>query len=97
MDDGIRHKPRTSPRVLILLVAIFTVLALVVGFQLTQHLPTAGTPTKSTGEVSLSMYTQIQPGMGYAEMYSWTNSDGSNMNVMLQNDRVVSKAQFGLK
>lgn len=30
-------------------------------------------------------------------MYSWANSDGSNMNAMFQNDKLVSKAQFGLK
>lgn len=30
-------------------------------------------------------------------MYAWQNPDGSNMNVMFQNDKVVSKAQFGLK
>ena len=30
-------------------------------------------------------------------MYSWMNPNGSNMNVMLQNNKVVSKAQFGLK
>lgn len=30
-------------------------------------------------------------------MYMWQNRDGSNMNVMLQNGRVVQKAQFGLK
>jgi len=30
-------------------------------------------------------------------MYSWANSDGSNMNAMFQNDRLISKAQFGLK
>lgn len=30
-------------------------------------------------------------------MYQWKNSDGSNFNVMLQNDRVVMKAQYGLK
>jgi hypothetical protein len=29
-------------------------------------------------------------------MYSWTNSNGSNMNAMFQNGRLVSKAQFGL-
>src|SRR5271154_1926143 len=35
---------------------------------------------------------------GYSTvMYSWKNRNGSNMNVMLQNDRVVSKAQFGLR
>jgi hypothetical protein len=35
---------------------------------------------------------------GYSTvMYSWKNRGGSNMNVMLQNGRVVSKAQFGLR
>lgn len=30
-------------------------------------------------------------------MYSWQNVDGSNMNAMFQNDRLVMKAQFGLR
>jgi ribosomal protein S17E len=30
-------------------------------------------------------------------MYMWQNKDGSNMNVMFQNDAVNNKAQFGLK
>ena len=30
-------------------------------------------------------------------MYSWMNSNGSNMNAMFQNDALVQKAQFGLK
>jgi hypothetical protein len=30
-------------------------------------------------------------------MYSWQNPGGSNMNAMFQNDRLISKAQFGLK
>lgn len=30
-------------------------------------------------------------------MYSWTNSNGSNMNAMFQNGRLVNKAQFGLR
>jgi len=30
-------------------------------------------------------------------MYSWTNSDGSNMNAMFQNGALVMKAQFGLR
>lgn len=30
-------------------------------------------------------------------MYSWTNHDGSNMNAMFQNDRLMQKAQFGLR
>jgi len=30
-------------------------------------------------------------------VYQWINADGSNMNAMFQNDRLVQKAQFGLK
>lgn len=29
-------------------------------------------------------------------MYQWVNSNGSNMNAMFQNDKLISKAQFGL-
>lgn len=29
-------------------------------------------------------------------MYSWSNSNGSNMNAMFQNNRLINKAQFGL-
>ena len=31
------------------------------------------------------------------KMYMWQNSNGSNMNAMFQNDRLVQKAQFGLE
>lgn len=30
-------------------------------------------------------------------MYMWQNGDGSNMNVMFQNDKMVQKGQFGLR
>jgi len=30
-------------------------------------------------------------------MYAWKNSDGSNMNALFQNGKLISKAQFGLK
>ncbi len=30
-------------------------------------------------------------------MYQWINANGSNMNAMFQNDRMIQKAQFGLK
>ena len=29
-------------------------------------------------------------------MYSWVNDNGSNMNAMFQNNKLVTKAQFGL-
>ena len=31
------------------------------------------------------------------KVYAWQNSDGSNMNAMFQNDKLIQKAQFGLK
>lgn len=30
-------------------------------------------------------------------MFQWTNPGFSNMNAMFQNDRLISKAQFGLR
>jgi hypothetical protein len=30
-------------------------------------------------------------------MYQWVNSSGGNMNAMFQNDKLIQKAQFGLK
>jgi len=30
-------------------------------------------------------------------MYQWVNEDGSNMNIIFQNDKVIQKAQFGLR
>jgi len=37
------------------------------------------------------------PGTPVTVMYSWQNADGSNMNAMFQDDKLVTKAQFGLK
>lgn len=35
---------------------------------------------------------------GYATvMYSWSNENGSNMNAMFQNGKLVNKAQYGLR
>jgi len=30
-------------------------------------------------------------------MYGWSNANGSNMNAMFQNDKLIQKAQFGLR
>ena len=30
-------------------------------------------------------------------MYQWVNNNGSNMNAMFQNDKLIQKAQLGLK
>jgi hypothetical protein len=35
--------------------------------------------------------------VGYVSvMYIWKNSDGSNMNALFQNGKLLNKAQFGL-
>ncbi len=31
------------------------------------------------------------------KMYGWTNKDGSNFNAMFENDKLINKAQLGLK
>jgi hypothetical protein len=30
-------------------------------------------------------------------MYTWTNPDGSNMNAIFQNDKLIQRAQYGLE
>lgn len=47
------------------------------------------------GEGELSSQGKIMDST--SEIYSWINSDGSNMNVTFQNNKVESKAQFELK
>jgi hypothetical protein len=47
-----------------------------------------GTSGEELSRSDLAGYTTI--------MYSWSNSNGSNMNAMFQNNRLVNKAQFGL-
>ena len=47
------------------------------------------------GEGQLTSQTQIMDTK--SEIYSWINSNGSNMNVTFQNSAVDSKAQFELK
>ena len=52
------------------------------------------------GEELSSSRTEGVPGVMESVttvMYSWVNRDGSNMNAMFQNDKLVQKAQFGLK
>jgi len=48
-----------------------------------------GDPGKEMSRSDIAGYTTI--------MYSWSNSGGSNMNAMFQNDKMVNKAQFGLR
>lgn len=48
-----------------------------------------GSPGEEAARSSLAGYTTV--------MYSWKNANGSNMNAMFQNDRLVTKAQFGLR
>ena len=54
----------------------------------------------SRGEETGSNRMEGVPGVMeslYTVMYSWQNRDGSNMNAMFQNDKLMNKAQFGLK
>jgi len=48
-----------------------------------------GTPGQELSRSDLAGYTTV--------MYSWSNPNGSNMNAMFQNGRLVNKAQFGLR
>jgi hypothetical protein len=52
------------------------------------------------GEESASGHFDGAPGVipsVTTKIYSWANRGGSNMNAMFQNDKLVTKAQFGLK
>ena len=51
------------------------------------------------GELGASTSMPAVPGVMAAiesKIYLWKNSDGSNMNVQFQNDKVIGKAQAGL-
>ena len=49
------------------------------------------------GEKGKEMSRTEIPGTPLTVMYGWQNSDGSNMNAMFQDDKLITKAQFGLK
>lgn len=54
----------------------------------------------SSGEENSSNRLEGIPGVMdsvFTVMYSWQNRDGSNMNAIFQNDKLVTKAQFGLR
>jgi len=54
----------------------------------------------SKGELNSSSHIDGIPGVMPSistKMYSWINIDGTNMNIILQNDEVKNKAQFGLE
>jgi rubrerythrin len=50
-------------------------------------------------EISRNRLDGVPGAMGPIEtiMYQWVNDSGSNMNAMFQNDRLIQKAQFGLR
>ena len=58
------------------------------GMSYEQVLSIVGTPGVELSRSDIAGYTTV--------MYSWKNSNGSNMNAMFQNGRLVNKAQFGL-
>jgi hypothetical protein len=52
--------------------------------------------------VSLAAYDRIRPGMSYRRdntmvMYEWRLPGGANVNVVFENNRLIQKAQFGLR
>jgi hypothetical protein len=54
----------------------------------------------SRGEENASSRMEGVPGVMRdltTKAYSWVNPDGSNMTALFQNDKLIVKAQFGLK
>ena len=55
------------------------------------------------GEDGQEMSSSVMPGIPgvmpsiTTKSYGWKNTDGSNTIIMFQNDRMMTKAQFGLK
>lgn len=49
------------------------------------------------GEPGQEMSRVEVPGTPVTVMYSWQNTDGSNMNATFQDNKLVTKAQFGLQ
>ena len=52
---------------------------------------------KILGDRSGELLSSNKIGDTRTELYSWSNPDGSNMNLMFQNYRLVQKAQYGLE
>ena|SRR5579863_7457247 len=111
---GLAGLPTANPKRRQGIGAAAAVLAVLLGFALTNH---------GLMEYSLTVtqtdYERIESGMTYGQvlaiigapgvelsrseiagyatvMYSWKNWNGSNMNAVFQNDRLVTKAQFGI-
>lgn len=62
---------------------------LVDGMSYTDAVKVIGAPGAELSRSALADTTTV--------MYSWMNDDGSNMNAMFQNGKMISKAQFGLR
>ena len=58
------------------------------GMSYSQAVAVIGEPGEETSRTDMAGYVTVA--------YSWKNYDGSNAIVMFQNDKLVSKAQFGL-
>jgi uncharacterized protein DUF3862 len=48
-----------------------------------------GDPGEEISQSDIAGYTSV--------MYAWKNSNGSNMNALFQNGKLINKAQFGLR
>jgi hypothetical protein len=58
------------------------------GMSYSEAVSVIGDPGEEVSRTNMAGYVTV--------MYSWKNYDGSNANAMFQNDRLVSKAEFGL-
>jgi hypothetical protein len=58
------------------------------GISYSQAVTIIGDPGEETSRTDMAGYVTVA--------YSWKNYDGSNAILMFQNDKLVSKAQFGL-
>ena len=61
----------------------------IVGMTYTEVKEIIGAPGEELSKNNMAGFTTV--------MYSWVNSNGSNMNAIFQDNRLVQKAQFGLQ
>lgn len=66
------------------------------GMSYQQVLSIIGAQGEELSSSAIEAIPGVMPGIKTV-MYQWMNSNGSNMNAIFQNDRLVQKAQFALK
>jgi len=66
------------------------------GMSYSQVVEIIGAPGTEMSRNEMPAIPGAMPGI-LTVMFMWQNSDGSNMNAMFQNNKLISKAQFGLR